>query len=107
MAATIETVRDLIEDNAAEHGWDDAEIQSRINSGLSANRIASIYWEKRAQQTLYLVNISEAGSSRSLESIHARMVAMAKKYRDLADAEIAEPTEGPTRFLHSHPITRV
>jgi hypothetical protein len=108
MAVTLADVRDKIEDNAIEHGWDDAAIQARIDAGQSANRIAAIYWTKRAQQTLYLVNVSEGGSTRGLDSIYPRLVAMAKLYSDLADAEDGDdPGDAAARYIRSHPIKRV
>jgi hypothetical protein len=105
--AAIDDLKLLIEDDATDHGWTDEKLQALLDEGKSINRIAAIYWDKRAQQTIYLSNVSESGSSRSLDTIYPRMVAMAKKYADLADAEdAATPEETGLRYLRTYDIDR-
>jgi len=108
MADTVNDVRDKIESDAESHGWDDDKITAYLGDGKTANRIAAIYWNRRAQETLYLVNVSESGSSRSLDQVYPRMVEMANMYTRLADAEDdSGPSETSTRFVRSHPIERL
>lgn len=106
--AAIDDLKLLIEDDAADHGWSDEKLQALLDEGKSPNRVAAIYWDKRAQQTIYLSNVSESGSSRSLDSIYPRMVALAKKYSDLADEEDASSPTDPTpeRYMRTYDIQR-
>jgi len=110
MAVTLTEVQALLEDDAASHGFGNKQILELIAAGRSANRIAALYYRKRAAQTLYLVNVSEAGSSRSLDSIYPRMVGLAQEYEKLAVAEETpiDPTDPESgRYMKTYPITRV
>lgn len=101
----LQDVKDKIEDDAIEHGWNDAKIQGYLDDGKTPNRVAAIYWQKRAEQTAYLVNISESGSSRSMDSIYPRMLEMFKYYDGLANGE-EETGDDPDakRYIRSYPI---
>jgi len=97
----IAKVKDNIEDDATAYGFGEVEIVRRLDVvGQTPTRIIAVYWAKRAQNVITLVNISESGSSRGNDAIYARMSALAEKWGALADAEETEEevaTEGRAR----------
>lgn len=95
-SSDIQLVKDNIEGDASTHGFDDTEIARRLDLGQGINRVSAAYWRKRANDTLYLVNVSESGSSRALDSVYPRMVAAAERYEVLALADeqsVADPVQ--------------
>lgn len=107
-ATDIAAVVDLIEETREEHGWGDVEIARRLDLGQSVLRVAAVYWNKRANATLYLVNTSESGSSRGNDAVYARMKARADELTRLADEEAAVvPGASPEGTLGSIEINRV
>lgn len=83
-AADIQFVFDNIESDADAHGWTIETVTARLDGGAKPSRVVAVYWRKRASDTLQLVNTSEAGSSRGMDSIYPRMVALADKWDGLA-----------------------
>lgn len=106
MADTRDDVMARIEDNASEHGYNATLINRLLAAGKSANRIAEMYWRKRATQTINLVNTSEAGSTRGLEAVYPRMIALAEKYAAAAEAEENASQGDTARYARFYPITR-
>ena len=111
MATIVLEVQSLLEDDAHDHGFTEGVIQELIDAGRGANRIAEMYYRKRAAQTLYLVNVSESSSTRGMEVVHARMIKLAEMYGKLADVEEADSGDGggtisQDRFIRSWDIER-
>jgi hypothetical protein len=107
--ADVLAVRDNIEASAESNGWTDTVIGTRLDAGQSVNRISEVYWRKRAQDFLLMVNISEAGSTRGNDAIYSRMVAQADRYAALAAAEEAKDEDNlpPSGRIRSLQMKRV
>lgn len=104
----IQVVQDLLPDDAAEHGWDEARINTDLDNNMTSNQIALAYYRKRSADTVVYTDISESGSSRSLSNVHRQMVAMAETFQKLVNLENTEdnvddpaPTRGPGIRLFS------
>lgn len=106
-AANIAFVSDNVESNRADYGWDDTAIEARLDAGAIKERVVATYWRQRASAAITLVNVSESGSSRGLESIYARMNALAESWEARADALDNPPDELAAARLSSFPIKRV
>ena len=77
-AADVVWVQDNIEPDYTDKGWSEQQIIDRLDSGSIKERVIAAYWAMRASAVIELVNTSESGSSRSLDSLYPR-------YRSLAD----------------------
>ena len=106
-AAAIKTVQDNIRADAAENGWDEIEIAARLDAGARPERVIATYWRAQATAAIRLVNVSESGSSRGLDSIYSRMNQLATEWELKADALENPPEEKSTARLSSFPIRRV
>lgn len=104
--ADIAFVLDNIEDEPAE-GWDGTTIAVRLDAGAIKERVIATYWRKRASASIGLVNVSESGSSRGLDSIYSRMNALAQEWEVKADVLENPPEEKSTARLSSFPLRRV
>jgi hypothetical protein len=106
-ATDIKRVVDNIELAYEEYGWDNTEISTRLDAGDIWQRVVATYWRQRASATLLLVNTSEAGSSRGLDSVYPRMIKLAEDWEaraDLIENPVSEAADGR---LSSFPIKRV
>lgn len=106
-ADDIQFVIDHIESDYTEHDWDRTDIEYRLDNGAIKERVVATYWRQRASATLNLVNVSEAGSSRGMDSVYPRMKALADEWDGKAtviETPIAPDTRGR---LGSFPIRRV
>ena len=106
-AVDIKRVVDNIESSYEQYGWDNTEISTRLDAGDIWQRVVATYWRKRAADTLLLVNTSEAGSSRGLDSVYPRLAKLAEEWEaraDLIENPVSESVDGR---LSSFPIKRV
>ena len=106
-AMDIKRVLDNIEVAYEQYGWNNAEISTRLDAGDLWQRVVASYWRKRASDTLLLVNTSEAGSSRGMDSVYPRMIKLAEDWEARADLLENPPSEADTGRLSSFPIKRV
>lgn len=106
-AADIQTVQDNIRADAAKNGWDETEIAARLDSGAIVERVIASYWRSQATAAIRLVNVSESGSSRGLDSIYSRMNALAESWETKADLKENPSEEASTARISSFPIKRV
>jgi hypothetical protein len=106
-ATEIATVRDAIEANFIDHGWDEQVIIDRLDSGSIPERVIAAYWRMRASATILLVNTSESGSSRGNDTLYPRFKALADEWDAKATAIETPPTVTETRGrLSSFPMKR-
>lgn len=75
----------------------DEQIGAIIDASKCMNEAVAKLWGQLAGKYSSLVNISEAGSSRSMGDLHKNALAMAKYYTDLGCGEVTPPTTGVTR----------
>lgn len=61
----------------------DAQLGQILDAAECANAAAAQIWGQKAGDLSGMVNISEAGSSRSMGSLHQNALNMAKYYADL------------------------
>lgn len=61
----------------------DAQLGQILDAAECANAAAAQIWGQKAAEYAGLVNISEAGSSRSMGGLHQNALNMAKYYADL------------------------
>ena len=105
-AADTQFVLDNIEDDYAEN-MTLVDITARLDAGARKERVVAVYWRKRATQTMLLVNTSEAGSSRGMDSVYPRMNALAVDWEARADLLENPPEDKTTARLATFPIRRV
>lgn len=103
----IQAVRDAIEADAEEHGWNEIEITTRIDTGTRIERIIAAYWRRRASDVIGLVNTSEAGSSRGMDSVYPRYKTLADDWEKKADDLDREAEIDAQRRARNGTITRV
>ena len=106
-AVDILRVKDNIELSYADYGWADPEVADRLDAGDKWQRVVATYWRQRASATLLLVNTSESGSSRGLDSVYPRMAALATEWEARADLIENPASEAAEGRLSSFPIKRV
>lgn len=107
-AEDIQAVLDNIESDYTAHGWTEAEIEARLENGAIWQRVVYAYWNMRANQTILLVNTSEAGSSRGMDAVYSRIRALADSWDTKAGLIETPPTTvGASARLRSFPIRRV
>lgn len=107
-AADVAFVIDNIEPNYAElSGWTSSDISTRLEGGAVPARVISAYWRRRAAQVIQLVNTSEAGSSRGMDSVYPRFKALGDEWDARATAEETVAETATTNRLGSFPIRRV
>lgn len=105
MATTeqIQAVKDAIETD----GWSELEITTRIDAGVRVERVIAAYWRQRASATIMLVNTSEAGSTRGMDAVYARMKALADEWEAKAKALDDEAETDSLRRARNGVVTRV
>lgn len=105
----IRAVRENLPPEATANGWDDARISADLASGKSLAKIVQSWWRHRVANTADFVNISESGSSRSLDSVYKQAMEMLKYWDDRVAKEEEEqnnPQQGRGRIAF-HQATRV
>lgn len=102
----IQAVLDMLGDDPASNGYDDARINELLDAGITDNAIAATYWEKRYASTAELIDISESGSSRGLSAVTKNAKDLAALYRGRADLE-ETPPPAARAGIKSHRMTRV
>lgn len=80
--------------------YDDAQLAALIDA-RSVYHVAAMLWDEKAASYSTLVDISESGSSRKMGDSYKNALAMAKYFRDLANAE-----EAPAAVSGNHARTR-
>lgn len=89
-------------------GWTETKITEQLDSGNSATKTVRNFWAYRVAQTHELVNISESGSSRSMEEIWRHALAMLQYWDGRVKAEDDEQgTLNPRQRIAFHTATRV
>ena len=81
---------------ADDEAYPDNLLAAVIDAAGSVDAAAARLWREKAAATAGLVNVTEAGSSRSLGNLSAQAAAMAKMYEDAA-ARQGETPVGRTR----------
>ncbi len=106
----IAFVLDSIEPNYEENSnWEESDIIDRLDAGAVPARVVAVYWRLRANATMLLVNTSEAGSSRGMDTVYPRMKALADEWDARATlVEVPPVVEAQSSGrLSSFPIRRV
>lgn len=102
-AEQMEFLRQLISEPSDENGWTDERIQALGPGALAPDgsydmrAYAAAVWEAKAAEAVSLVDVSEAGSSRSMGQIFGHAAKMAERYRAPAD-QAGEASAGRTRI---------
>lgn len=65
----IDLVKNSIPDDSAEDGWDDTFIGTLLDSGISVSKVTLAFWSGRVGKLSTAIDVSEAGSSRSLSRL--------------------------------------
>lgn len=78
-AAEIATLRAMVGDTTLT----DVQLGQIFDSAECMNQAAGMAWGRKAAGYAELVNISEAGSSRSMGDLHKNALTMSKYYFDL------------------------
>ena len=102
----VQFVIDNIETSYAQYGWGGEEIANRLDAGARKERVIAAYWRKRASDVILLVNTSEAGSSRGMDSVYPRMNQLAEEWEARAILLEDPPEDKTTARLSSFPIIR-
>lgn len=79
---------------------------SPLIDSLGVNGAAAVVWREKAAKYASMVNITEAGSSRSMSDLQKNALEMAALYTRLADAEIT-PVETDAGYTYTIGIERV
>lgn len=74
---------DLLRSLVGETSLTDTQLGDIIDASECMNQAAATVWGQKAGQYAELVDISEAGSSRSMGDLHKNALAMSKYYQDL------------------------
>lgn len=101
--ATAAEVLD-VRTNTSEEGsetFSDDYIAALVDAGSVASASAVI-WTKKAAAFAELVNVSEAGASRSMSDLHKNALAMAKKFEEAATVTVT----AAARRAKTHAIVR-
>lgn len=106
-AADIAFVLDNVEPDLTPSGWTEADLTARLDGGAKPSRVVASYWKRRAAQVIQLVNTSESGSSRGMDSVYPRFKALADEWEARATADEAAVVTATQGRLSSFPIRRV
>ena len=73
------------------------ELSALIDEAGTLDKAATIIWGEKAAVAAELVNVSESGSSRSLQQIHSNALSMAKYYdsRSTVAEEVVDLGDAP------------
>lgn len=93
----VDDVTRMIGADAAENGFSRNIILEKLRAGVPKEKIAVDYWENVASRAATLVDVSEAGSSRSLSQIRKNALDMAQYWRKLAGLEDTNANEPKKR----------
>lgn len=97
-ADQLQQLKNMIGADAASQYTDD-QLNAIIDANDTIEAAAAQVWESVAASYSNLVNISEAGSSRSLGSLYANALQMAKYYRGLDATNGVVPGEAPATHI--------
>ena len=105
MATTeqIDQLRRMIDDRNTPYTYSDDELNDRL-LGYSLETVASVIWGEKAAGYADMVNMTEAGSSRSLSDLHKNALAMSSHYARLSSEE---DEVDPSGFTTVRRITRL
>lgn len=106
--ADIQLVKDGLSPEAEQIGWNSTKIGLHLDAGNSPTRTIRDFWAFRVAQTSDFVDISESGSSRTMESIWEH----AKKMLDYWDGRVTKEddeagTVNPRGRIVFHTAVRV
>jgi hypothetical protein len=94
-------------DNIEADTWSGNDIEVRLDAGAIKERVIATFWRKRASEVIELVNTSESGSTRGMDSVYPRMNALAQSWEDKAGLLENPPQESSATRISSFPIKRV
>lgn len=98
-AADVQTVMENVNEPDTET-YSDEYISALVDAGSVASASAVI-WKRKAASYAELVNVSEAGASRSMSDLHKNALTMAKTF----ETEAAGGSTGIGR-AKTHPVMR-
>lgn len=84
-AEAIAALRRMVDEPGTETYTDEA-LSALLDAATSAESVAAGIWQEKAAKASTLVNVSESGSSRSMQQIFANAQAMAKYFSEKATA---------------------
>ena len=103
--ALIQQTLEMLGPNAPGNGWDDTRVGTDLDNGLSQNQIALAWWRARVAMLADMMDVSEAGSSRSLNQSYTNAIGMMNYYQGLVNQDT--PIDNPRGTLRSYPIRRL
>lgn len=107
-AADILFVQDNLPNEASSLGWDETKITAELDAGNSAVQTVRNFWSYRASSTNEFTDISESGSSRSLESVWQHAMKMLQYWDGRVQQEKDEDGDvNPRGRISFHTATRV
>lgn len=107
-AADIQAVQDNLPSESEALGWTEAKITELLDKPQSVIRTIRDFWSYRVAQTNEFVNISESGSSRSMESVWKHALAMLQYWDGkVKDEDDGDGTLNPRDRIVFHAATRV
>lgn len=104
-ASAVTQVMELLGPDAPTNGWDEIRVGQDLDNSLTPNAIALGWWRARMAQTANLMDVSEAGSQRSLSQGWQHAQAMVTYYQQQVLLE--SPIDNPRGTLRSYPMRRV
>jgi len=104
-AIAVTQAMEMLGPDAPANGWDEIRVGQDLDNGLTINAIALAWWRARMAQTANMMDVSEAGSSRSLGQAWQHAQAMVNYYQ--AEVLRETPVDNPRGTLRSYPMRRV
>lgn len=101
---SIAALRRMVDEPGTETYTDEA-LSALLDAEESADAAAAGIWREKAARASTLVNVSESGSSRSLQQIYSNALDMAKFYDGRAVAE--EPVVEDSAFPFTVAVERL
>lgn len=83
--------------------YSDAALSAIIDASSTLNAAAAQVWQEKAAAASTLVNVSESGSSRSMQQVHQNALSMARHYGDIVKEETFVGGNAPTTQGISRP----
>lgn len=95
--ATPEAVASLrrMVDEPGTETYTDETLSALLDASASAESAAASIWREKAAKASTLVNVSESGSSRSLQQIYQNAEAMAKFYGSASSTPVVDTSSTP------------
>ena len=90
-AEDIATLRRITNEPGNDQYTDEA-LSAYLDAEGSVDAAAAVIWEEKAARASNLVNVSESGSSRSLNQIYSNALEMAKFYSGRANDTVESST---------------